>query len=301
MKTRDGRRLAFEVSGPTDGAPVVLLHGTPGSKIGPKPRPIVLYRLGVQLITYDRPGYGRSDRHERRKVADAALDVEDLLRQLGILRFAVVGRSGGGPHALATAAALGDRVTRAAVLVPLAPPNAPDLDWYAGMTRDNVHTFDSAENSDPAKLVERLRNQAEHTRINPEFMARFLEPQLSQHDARVFFDAQIRELLMRSWEDAVREGPHGWVDDVLALRKEWDVDFSCITALVRLWHGEDDTFSPVAHTRWLERRLVKGGVNVEVQVESEAAHFGAVEILPKTLAWLAEAADADRMAAPAPA
>ena len=58
--------------------------------------------------------------------------------------FSVVGRSGGGPHALACAAVLGDRIRSAAVLVGLAPSNAEDLDWYTGMSGSNVEEYSAA-------------------------------------------------------------------------------------------------------------------------------------------------------------
>ncbi|MFD0522595.1 alpha/beta fold hydrolase [Paractinoplanes durhamensis] len=90
------RILAYEIAGPDDGMPVFLLHGTPGSSSGPRPRNIVLHRLGVRLISYDRPGYGESTRQPGRKVVDAAADVRTLANELGIDRYGVVGRSGGG-------------------------------------------------------------------------------------------------------------------------------------------------------------------------------------------------------------
>ena len=88
----------------------------------------MLYRRGIRLITYDRPGYGRSTRHHGRSVADAARDIADIADALGIERFAVVGRSGGGPHALACAALLPERTARIAVLVGFAAPDAAHFD-----------------------------------------------------------------------------------------------------------------------------------------------------------------------------
>jgi len=92
VKTPDGRQLSTQTYGDPDGKPVFLLHGTPGSRLGPHPRGILLHRLGVRLIAFDRPGYGESDRFQGRRVADAdaaggqqantecsALHVEDLL------------------------------------------------------------------------------------------------------------------------------------------------------------------------------------------------------------------------------
>jgi pimeloyl-ACP methyl ester carboxylesterase len=96
------RRLAVRRWGDPDGEPVFLLHGTPGSRLGVRPADDAHLRtLGVSLITFDRPGYGRSDPVRARNVADAAEDVRALADRFGYQRFAVIGRSGGGPHALA--------------------------------------------------------------------------------------------------------------------------------------------------------------------------------------------------------
>ncbi len=121
--------MSVESLGDPDGKPVFLLHGTPGGRNGPRPRGIVLYRLGIRLISHDRPGYPGSDRLPDRRVADAAGDVEAIADHLGIDRFSVVGRSGGAPHALACAALLKERVICAAALGSLAPYNAQGLDW----------------------------------------------------------------------------------------------------------------------------------------------------------------------------
>lgn len=121
VKTADHRRLAVQTFGDPEGRPVFLMHGTPGSRLGPIPRSTVLYNLGVHLISFDRPGYGGSDRLIGRQVAAAAVDVQTIADELGLDRFAVVGRSGGGPHALACGALLAERVHRVAALVSLAP------------------------------------------------------------------------------------------------------------------------------------------------------------------------------------
>ncbi|WP_406067335.1 alpha/beta fold hydrolase [Micromonospora sp. NBC_01638] len=282
VTTPDGRHLAVETSGAPDGPVVFLLHGTPGSRSGPRPRGIVVYRLGVHLVCYDRPGYGDSDRHEGRRVADAAADVAAIADDLGIERFAVVGRSGGGPHALACAALLPDRVTRAAVLVGLAPAGAPDLDWYAGMAETNVEDYGQAD-EDLDELTLNLKVRAEEAQRDPMTLLDFLRPQLPEADIRVVDDIAIRRLLTDMYSEALRHGPEGWIDDVLAIRRGWGFDLGAIRAEVRLWHGDQDRFSPVQHSHWLASQISRA----EVQVQPGAAHFGAVEILPQTLIWLA--------------
>lgn len=154
-----GRNLAVSVFGELARTPVFYLHGTPGSRVGPRPTNQQLEDVDVCLITYDRPGYGRSGRLASRTVADAAKDVEAIADFLGLKRFAVLGRSGGGPHALACAALLPDRVTSAATLVSLAPRQARGLNWFEGMAESNVHAYTVAA-EDPEKLEAFLEDAA---------------------------------------------------------------------------------------------------------------------------------------------
>ena len=288
VTTDDGRRLAVDVTGAPDGYPVFLLHGTPGSRNGPKPRGIVLYRLGLQLICYDRPGYGGSDRNEGRTVRDAAGDVATIADKMGINRFAVVGRSGGGPHALACAAVMPERVSSTAVLVSLAPSDAVGLDWYHGMNRHNVHEYGAAD-VDAQALLSDLTSWAEQAQRDPRRFIDLVESELSEPDERVVGDVVLRRLLLDTYTEALRQGAAGWIDDVLAFRKPWEIELSNITSRVRLWHGEDDQFSPVNHTRWLSHHLPRA--QVEVQIQSGIGHFGAVEVLPEILSWVVDGLD----------
>jgi pimeloyl-ACP methyl ester carboxylesterase len=132
----DDRRIAVKLSGDHAGEPVFYLHGTPGSRVGPRPTDRELTERRVWLISFDRPGYGRSDR---------------LPSRTG--RFGVLGRSGGGPHALACAALLPHPVTKAAALVSLAPRPARGLDWFDGMAKSNIDAYTTAT-WDPEMLAD---------------------------------------------------------------------------------------------------------------------------------------------------
>ncbi|MEU4238284.1 alpha/beta hydrolase [Actinoplanes sp. NPDC026619] len=282
VTTTDGRTLRYQEAGDLHGHPVFLLHGMPGSRIGPRPRPGLLSRLGIRLISYDRPGYGGSERHARRTVADCATDVTRIADHLGLDGFAVAGRSGGGPHALACAALLPDRVNRAAVLVSFAPDEA-GLDWYAGMNAANARDFSLAQ-ADEEQLVETLRQQADRVRRRPMSLLESLRDQVSVHDQRVVADATIERLLLESYAEATRPGPYGWIDDALALRRPWGFDLTAISQRVLLWHGAEDNVVPASHARWLAQRIP----SAELTVQSGSAHFGAMEILPSILSWLTQ-------------
>jgi pimeloyl-ACP methyl ester carboxylesterase len=284
VKAADGRRLAVEISGKPDGESVFLLHGTPGGRNGPRPRGIVLYRLGIRLISYDRPGYGGSDSQPGRTIADAAGDVAAIADFLEIDRFSVVGRSGGAPHALACAAMLGERVYCAAALCSLAPSDADGLNWRGGMADSNIEAYRDAETDED--LAAELSKRAGQVRNDPDSLLRSLWPELVSHDRKVVGDVALRRILADTYADALQESSSGWIDDVLALRRPWGFKLSAITSPVKLWHGGDDVFSPASHTRWLAGQIE--GSTLEVQ--SDAAHFSAVEVLPRILAWIAASA-----------
>jgi pimeloyl-ACP methyl ester carboxylesterase len=315
VRVAGGRRLAYETWGDPRGSPIFLLHGTPGSRLGPRPRPHELALMGIRLIAYDRPGYGRSGRHVGRRVADAAADVEALADALGLDRFAVLGRSGGGPFALACAALLPDRVTSAAALVSFAPRSAEGLDWFAGMGTGNVREYatawrvsDDGHGSGVFSALAHLLSQHTESLIRREFLHGPLDEEVSDTDRAVLADPGIRALLAENFVEAVGDERNlvavsssdeaarllvGWLDDTLAHSRDWGFRPEDIAVPVLLWCGDVDRFTPVGHTRWLAGRI-PGSTLV---VEPGSGHFGALSVLPSALQWLRSRAPRARFSA----
>src|SRR5207248_11522328 len=95
----DGRVVTWAAWGDPRGRPLLALHGTPGSRLDRSPDPGLFERVCAHVVTFDRPGYGRSRVHPDStglSVADDAVAVADAL---GWERFTVLGGSGVGPHA----------------------------------------------------------------------------------------------------------------------------------------------------------------------------------------------------------
>jgi pimeloyl-ACP methyl ester carboxylesterase len=212
---------------------------------------------------------------------DVVEDVAHLADALEIDRFAVAGRSGGGPHALACAALLPDRVTRAAALVALAPRGAPGLDWFAGMAESNVREYTTAL-TDPARLEARLIPRSAAIRSDPARLLEELRAELTDEDRQIVSDNTIRSMLLRNYHEALRTSPYGWIDDCLALTAPWGFDPADIRVPVLLWHGVKDVFSPAAHAYWLAARIP----HATAVLEPAAAHFAALRALPTVLGWL---------------
>lgn len=277
VTTPDNRTLAVESTGDVErGYPVFLMHGTPGSRIGIKPRDIVLYRMGIHLISYDRPGYGGSTRQEGRSVVDCAEDVQAIATRLELGRFAVVGRSGGGPHVLACAARLGSVVDRVAVMGSI----APNFKLLEGMARSNIELYGAEED----EALAGIRDHVAKIKHDPDNLLKILDPDLHPADRSVVDDIALRRLLHASYEEAVAQGSGGWEDDHLAFRKPWGFQLSEITVPVDIWHGKEDTFSPVEHAHTLKKGLVNSPATLIAAPDQ--AHFNTVEVLPDILASL---------------
>lgn len=302
-----GRRLAVGSWGPEDGYPVFLLHGTPGSSLGPRPRTRDLHLSGIRLIAYDRPGYGGSDRLPDRRVAHAAADVEAIASAFGLEEFSVVGRSGGAPHALACAAELPHLVRSVAVLASLAPPDTRELplsdgdgaSWFDGMTQSNIVAFKSADENVEA-LRKELLNRRSAMNADPEQIIADLGAELSAGDRRIVMETGVRKMLVDNFSAAFAEpavyedrgittseyGLDGWYDDVLSFVKPWGFEISEVLVPTLLWHGELDRFSPIGHFHWLAEHIE----GARAVIEADRAHFGAVQALPRVLRWLVTAA-----------
>jgi pimeloyl-ACP methyl ester carboxylesterase len=286
--TPDGFTLGVAEYGPADGFPVVSIHGTPGSRYGgpPPDKPDLYERLGVRAITFDRPGYGLSTRRPGRKVSDAAYDVATIVDSLDIDRFAVTGGSGGGPHCLAVATQLPDRVTRAACVVGVAPlgdAGLPHDEWVAGMTQGNVDEFTWAlegEASLRPELEPLAAADLERVKEDP------TNPlgdayRMSDGDKEIMARPSYAVRMQRLMEEAYRTGVDGWVDDDLVFVQDWGFDLKALTTPAMVWYGSDDTLVPAAHGRWLARN-VPGALVVTMS----GGHLELVNRAEDLMTWL---------------
>lgn len=265
----DGRRLHVYDTGGDAAGVVVWHHGTPN--IGPPPAPLIASPLGARMrwIGFDRPGYGGSSPHPDRTIGSVAADVAAIADALGIDRFAVVGHSGGGSHAIGCAAALRDRISAAVSVAGLAPLGSPGLDWFAGMAPDGAASLRAATRGREAKETH-------------EASAGETDPGFSPDD----LDALRGEW---SWflsvvEPALADGPGGLIDDDLAYVHAWGVNLDAIRAPVLVVHGGADRVVPVAHAVWLAERI--GGA--ETMLEPAAGHLSVLRLVDRVMEWLSE-------------
>ncbi len=110
LRLSDGRRISYLDLGDSNGPAIVSCHGGLSSRLDVAPAVDAARSLGLRLLSPDRPGVGGSDYQPGRTLLDWPTDVLELVGQLEIDRFAVMGWSLGGPYAMACARVLGDRI-----------------------------------------------------------------------------------------------------------------------------------------------------------------------------------------------
>jgi pimeloyl-ACP methyl ester carboxylesterase len=268
VATQDGRVLKVLEDGDRVGRPVLVHNGMPNSRLLFAPDVRSAQRLGIRLISYDRPGYGGSTRRPGRSVADCAEDVRAIARALDIDRLGVWGISGGGPHAIACAAVLPDLVMSVAVLASVAPWGAEGLDYFAGTGEWNVEQV-SLMLEDPAAA----RAKCEDNRVQmltqtlPELME-FLKTLLAPVDAAAL-TGELGQYVIDATRSGMATSSDGWWDDGLAILEPWGFEFDSIRIPVLLLHGRHDRFVPFAHGEWLARTIP----GVEARLTDDDGHL----------------------------
>jgi pimeloyl-ACP methyl ester carboxylesterase len=284
----EGRELEVLVSGPADGLPVVFHTGTPSGPVPHAPTTRAAADNGLRLVTYGRPGYGRSTPQPGRSVADAVADTVAVLDYLGATEFVTMGHSGGGPHALACAALLPDRCVAAASVAGVAPWDADGLDVMAGMGPENIEEFGLAMKGADA-LTQFLEPLGEELRIiaPDEVIAAFggLVPEVDQ----LVLTGAVAAYYADGFHKALEHGIAGWRDDDLAFVRPWGFDLTDITVPVSVWQGGQDLMVPFAHGKWLAAHVP----GATVHLYDEHGHLSLTEDhVPAILADLAGTARA---------
>ncbi len=246
MVLADGRGLAWMDLGAPDGAPVMAFHGTPGSRLQLALGDAPARAVGVRLLVPDRPGYGLSTYQRRRSLAGWADDVVQLADHVGLERFAVMGVSGGGPHAAACARYLPERVSAAGIVSGVAPLAARASE--AGMTPIDV-LLARVSRRVPALARPLFAAQAALDRRWPERVLTMMERELGPADAATLRRPEVRAAFLSDMRSASRSTGAAIARDYALFVRDWGFRLDDITVPVHLWHGDADRDVPVVQAR----------------------------------------------------
>lgn len=252
MQLDDGRELAWLEVGKPRGAPVIAFHGTPGSRLQVSFDEKTISASGVRLVAPDRPGYGHSSYHAGRTLRDWASDVAALADHLKIERFAVIGVSGGGPHAAACARFLPGRVTVAGLVSSVGPLAEPALDrtmegFNRGLTR-------LARTVAPA-LLPLFALQEVAVRHWPEKALQSAKKRMAEPDAALLDRPDVRAVFLEDVRHATGSSARAAAQDFELFVRDWGFRLADVAVPVHVWHGDLDKNVPYAHGEFMAERI----------------------------------------------
>jgi len=269
---------AYEV-GPPDMPLVVGIHGTPDTGLRHVVDYIASGAIFCRLVTFDRQGYGGSTPQPGRKVVDVVPIVRSVLDHIGADSAAVYGHSGGGMLALATAALLPKRITKAACVAGNGPNFGPGgFDYTQGpsaLLREEIVAARKgplASRDFYRRIVGRLASPDVEAQVRPENdlrIAHFLKPLTNKIEQQIALPPSPFSV-----EDA-------YVDDAQSWVAPWGFELGSITVPTRFFCGLEDLMASPHHSEWMQTQTP----NADLMRFPYLGHSLAA-LMPHVLAWL---------------
>lgn len=251
VRCPDGRTLAYEIFGDPRGTPVLVLHGTPGSRLKFADFADHATEHGLCLVAVDRWGYGFSDAHPAPTLEAFAEDIGTLMTLAGIEKFAVCGISGGGPFAIGIAAFLPGRVTQLGLMAPVADVASAD-GGGKGMVLFHRFCFQILPH---LPLAARATFWAYRAAINmaPDLAMHCVVLRAGSADRAIMREQAPRRSLVRAFRHGLGRGVDGPVTDLRVFSRPWPAFDEALNLPVRVWVGEADRNVPMGPINALER------------------------------------------------
>lgn len=260
----DGRNLAYCIIG--KGPPVLYFHGTASSRL----EILLLEKLAkdaqLQIIGFDRPGYGLSTFQKRTTLKNFLNDVNFLAKHLELEGFGVLGWSGGGVFALAYLASFPEHVKKAVIV------STPDLPFDV-VTAHNMPFARFIMRSSLVGYFAIKRMSYYLHKANGDAYVFLKSPHgkqmcngLSPSDLHFFSNTLWTSLMYQSMTEAFRQSNQGIkavVQEHQIFMNPWGFSFNNIPeGTLFIWHGAEDKTTRVSNAFYLHKKIVHSNLQV---------------------------------------
>ena len=277
----EDRRIGFAEFGDPQGRAVFWLHGTPGARRQiPMEARVFAEQRSIRLIGVDRPGIGSSTPFQYENVLAFAVDMATIADTLGIDKMAVVGLSGGGPYALACAAAMPERIVAAGVLGGVAPTVGPDaigggLMALGTLAAPVIQVAGGPIRLAASTLIRLIRPVAEpavylYAAISPEA------------DRKMLVRPEFKAMFLDDLLNGSRKQMAAPFADIVVFARDWGFRLDEVKVPVRWWHGDRDHIVPFAHGQHVVSGLPDAELH-QLPGESHLAGLGRAEDILSTM------------------
>lgn len=277
----DDRQIGFAEFGDPLGPAVVWLHGTPGARRQiPIEARVYAEIHHIRLIGVDRPGLGLSTPHQYEAVFEFSDDLRSIADRLRIDQMNIVGLSGGGPYALACAAAMPDRVVAAGVLGGVAPARGADAIGGGVMAFASFVAPLLEVAGTPIRLALSTLLLLARPVASPalDLYARFSP----EADRRLLTRPEFKAMFLDDLLNGTRKQLAAPIADVIVFARDWGFRLDEVKVPVRWWHGDRDHIIPFAHGEHVVAKLPDAKL-YELPGESHLAGLGRAEEILHTM------------------
>ncbi len=274
LHLRDGRTLEYFEYGDPDGIALVYCHGFPSTGKQAELVDDIASTMRARIISLTRPGMGRSTFQPDRKITDFPKDVKQLMDSLGIKKFGVLGVSGGGPYALATAVFLPKEVTVVGIANSMGR-NTPEL-------RGRFPLFSraalAAAGSDigAQSLIKAVDVYSKIWGKSPVDFVTSREGALND---------EVRKAVEEQTKDALAQGVRGPARELYLMTQDWEMNLRSIKAPVHVWQGYSDKIVPIEAYMDLVKYLPKPNIQIYPKEGHYAVLAHSREVLSTLLAY----------------
>ena len=263
----DGRKVSYLDIGEPKGTPILYFHGSPGSRFEALFAEKTAISKNLRIIAPDRPGFGDSDFKTNYSLLDYNNDIIEIVDQLNLSKFGIVGVSGGGTIVLSLAYEYSNRLLFAIDISGYAPVHKTELSkimapldkLFIGIGKISPRLFKLAH-SYMGRVVRKK---------SPQKLSKMLKSAYSEIDAEILQDEEIAKFFKVDMEEAFKNGANGPSWDAINIYSDWGFKLKDINFKIHLFHGTEDITVPLKFAEYKAKHLQ----NTSYTVYKNEGHF----------------------------
>lgn len=252
LTLKDGRVLGFAEYGEANSRDTIFFFNGSGGSRREHPAISILSDLGLRFIATDRPGHGLSSPQPGRKLLDWPTDIAQLADHVNAEKFYVLGWSAGGPHALACAYQLPERVLAGALISGLAPVDRPNP--YAGLPLP-LKIFNFLGRKSPRLVYLFRRLMYPMVMGDPEDAGKKLAASFPPVDRQLVERPENRRMMVASIQEGYKQGWDGPAQDDIVINSPWGFQLADIRIRMDIWQGEVDKNVPLIQGKYQHEQI----------------------------------------------